>query len=590
MASKSFGTEFALLLKPRWEWVKTRLGPSWVFGWRLFFVYLLLTELMHVAVIKPGQAFSLDEAFEDWGWMLLSRSIVFVTGWLTLRLRTKGKLVPVQNLVTLVAIVCVNLWLDLLYAPDEDGLFSFGVAPTFIYGALFAALGFCLVAPLMVEIENYRSGSLEAEKSREQLRLQVEEIKFKERLAEELRASQLETVVIPQVEKLRDLLRDSARGGAAAVDKIRLLIEEHVRPLSASGQIDRLRLGGPIQANQTAKLVNLFTEKKPVKGAIRPVAWIVMVSPIAFLGQYMVFQRFVAEYTTLALLLWIVALTAIKGLIGPKIKANGATRAVVAGLVAYLTWVPISYLVCYLVGDLSQFPVMCLTAIGASFVYIAFFTLIRDFEEGIQANLALVKEKNRELKFQVSRYNRNQWVAQRNWSYLLHGKIQASLSVALIKLSQEPKPSRKTLDQVNEILDGILETLKKPKLTEVNTYESLDTLRQLWLGVCGIRFVLPTSVEAALEHDANARFAIGEIATEAVTNAVKHANATLVSIECELLSPRLLSLRISNDGKKVSPDYHRSIGSKMLDDLTEAWSLTSIGDKTQLRADLQIAS
>jgi two-component sensor histidine kinase len=304
----------------------------------------------------------------------------------------------------------------------------------------------------------------------------------------------------------------------------------------------------------------------------------------------MIFQRFVAGYSLFSILLWLAGLAAVKVALGKRLRANGAVRAIVAGLVSYVSWIPISYLVCYLLDDLNQFPVMIITDIGTSFVYIVFFTLIRDFEESVQNNLALVKDKNRELKLQVSQYNRNQWVAQRNWSYLLHGKIQASLSVALIKLSQEPKPSRKTLEQVNEILDGILETLKRPQLTQVNTYESLDILRQLWLGVCGVRFVLPTGVEAALEYDANARFAIGEIVTEAVTNAVKHANATLVSIEFELLSPRLLSLRISNDGKKVSPDYNRSIGSKMLDDLTEAWSLTSIGDKTQLRADLQIAT
>jgi signal transduction histidine kinase len=590
LANQSFGAELAPVLRPRWEWAKSRLGPRWVVNWQVFVVYVLLTELLRFTIIGPNVYNSVGDVFEDWVWLLLSRGVVFLAVWLALRLNPKDRLVPIQNLLAVPLMVCINFWLDRLYTPGDDALFRFGVPATFAFGALFAALGFALMAPLLVAIKNYRLGSIEADKSREQVRLQLEEIRFKERLAEEIRNSQLESIVIPQVTKLREMLAVSTIAGVGVVDKLRTIIEEHVRPLSASSQVERLRLEAPIVASTSSKYVRLVTAKKPVQDAIRPVAWMLIIAPIIFLGQYMIFQRVMAGYSLLSLVLWAALTSAIKTILGPKLKANGAVRALLAGAIAYFSWVPISFLVAYLVGQAQAFSILVITNIGTSFVYIGFFTLIRDFEASIQDNLDLIKEKNAELKRQVNQFNRNQWVAQRNWSYLLHGKIQASLSVALIKLSQEDKPSRKTITEVNKILDGIVDTLRDPKLTDVNTFESLDTLRQLWLGVCGVRFVLPTAVEEALQNDSNARFAIGEIVTEAVTNAVKHANASIVSIEFELLTPTMLSLRINNDGKRVDPDYTRSIGSKMMDDLTEAWSLVSIGAQTQLRADLQIAA
>lgn len=163
------------------------------------------------------------------------------------------------------------------------------------------------------------------------------------------------------------------------------------------------------------------------------------------------------------------------------------------------------------------------------------------------------------------------WIAKRNWSYLIHGRVQAHMLAAQLLAGK----GNLTVEQVSKIkhhFDEILEVLKFPPMPDVDLVSELNDLEVTWSGVAKIEFEFDIDALAVLDQDSALRFAINEISKEAVSNAVKHAKADEVAIRVSLDQGDLL-FKAQNNGDKPTKNSRVSLGAEMLSELCRDWSL-----------------
>jgi two-component sensor histidine kinase len=131
------------------------------------------------------------------------------------------------------------------------------------------------------------------------------------------------------------------------------------------------------------------------------------------------------------------------------------------------------------------------------------------------------------------------------------------------------------LGEINTIsshLDLVLESLRNPPRPDTNLAKEIEDLKATWAGIANLTCEFRGNALAYLDTSPELRFAFIEILREAVSNAVKHGEAKLINVGVDVISSSLW-LTVSNDGKAPKITNEQSVGSEMLDELTQTWSL-----------------
>ena len=153
----------------------------------------------------------------------------------------------------------------------------------------------------------------------------------------------------------------------------------------------------------------------------------------------------------------------------------------------------------------------------------------------------------------------------------MHGLIQSAVGAAAIRLEREVssgRDDRAFLDapcaQLMSVFDHI-----DIEASDVSDLEStLLEFAETWSGVCRIRWSIASSARTTLDQDEVAHFAVNETATEGCWNAIRHARATRIDVSLDLAQPRVLHLRVSDDGVPIDRVPTPGLGTTMLDDMT----------------------
>ena len=234
--------------------------------------------------------------------------------------------------------------------------------------------------------------------------------------------------------------------------------------------------------------------------------------------------------------------------------------------------------------DSTQLKVAYLVPVawGFGLIYIgtAFVTALSATQKVAERELA---ENNAALQAEWEIYQRDFWVANKRWSYVLHGEVQAALTTAIARLTIRPIITPLDVAEVREDMERITQSLSKPLNAEIDLKSAMDDLLEVWQGVVEIAYTGSKEAVDLLDKDDFAKQSISEICKEAVGNAYRHGKATKVQIDLQIVAKRF-ELTISNDGIAPVEKRTKGIGSKMLDDLAPRWSLTNTGGITMLKA------
>ncbi len=361
---------------------------------------------------------------------------------------------------------------------------------------------------------------------------------------------------------------------AALKIQIQALVRNQVRPLSRELQarVQILRSIVPPEL-EPSKSRNLWKLKVVPNLDSSFVASYVIAMPNIF---FTILSK--ADFWSSLIVLWISISYPILGrliqfaLPGKRISVSNALNIpAVASLAAYLP----TGIAIYILG--LQYPLVGLTTFTAGGVLMfaaicstAWFALQRTRDE----NAAEIQKVNSEIKHELDLLDQAVWVAQRKWSYIIHGTVQGALTVASSRLEMSAKPDEKLKLAVRADIERAKTVLSSPPNFDRPLKELLGEIVDTWQGVCDVEYQIAPSAQQALEKSKTSTTCLIEILKELVSNASRHGGASKFWLNAYLNSKGDLSIVAGNNGKVMSGELSTGLGFEMITKLTKNWSLT----------------
>ena len=181
------------------------------------------------------------------------------------------------------------------------------------------------------------------------------------------------------------------------------------------------------------------------------------------------------------------------------------------------------------------------------------------------------------LQRSLVRMRQAQWFQQKALSRALHGPIQAAVTAAALRLDAAMQHGRMAPAVIEDTRRGLLEivdVLRDPDLSVVSVESGLARISGAWDGLCAVSVRVEEVALEHLESDSMLPSCVMDIASEAVSNAVRHGAATNVEVilEADGDGGKDLKLVVASDGGIRETASRRGLGTQLLDDCTLSWS------------------
>ena len=403
--------------------------------------------------------------------------------------------------------------------------------------------------------------------------------------------AQTQQTLLPRIDQIAKMLTTN-RARLESIQELRALVADQVRPLS-----EQLRRGGlslsqaPAPAEVTTVKTQFFIDRFNLSKSFRPVILLILGGATQFLIMQMLFGTAVAQANLLPIGIGSATLLLLIALI-PKHKVV-TRKSGMAYLCLILSTIgaPLFLTNLHRIEDLSTalmfsmvilFPILMGIALGNS-------AILDQAREQAEAQVA---SDNSRLERETSLFEQRMWLAKRNWSFVVHGTVQAALTAAISRLSASEELEQYQIDLVLQDLQRAKDALSKTPELDVDLNTALQAVVSTWQGICSVDWHFTERATRLLTRDVNARMCVNEIIKEAVSNAVRHGEANQVNIELDRTGDELLVVTVSNNGRAPRQELRNGLGSQMLDELTLSWSLTynRAQAKTILEAKLALES
>lgn len=363
---------------------------------------------------------------------------------------------------------------------------------------------------------------------------------------------------------------------SATVLALETLAGDVVRPLSH--QLARDLPTWDVDAPSRVPLVpwrNVFRSPGPAQ-AIRPLPLVVLMAVIGIPGGLLVYSP-ARGLLTLAGTLAVLAACLILGRrwLATRKADSPAVAWVSIAVVLVVTAVVCSAVAAVLgYGDRGQgaFARLALVAVPVFGILIAIVSMLTSRMRAITVELA---ETNRDLRWSLARVNAEAWEQGGRLSRALHGPVQSLLHARMLGLRRSldaddgPGPDMASL---RADLQASLAAALGPASATLVIEDVLRDVTQTWSGLADVRWQIDGTASALLADDPLCAEAVAELATEAVSNAVRHGRAATVDISVEMSEHDLVCLRVVDDGV-ASESADVGLGTVVLTRCAFDWSL-----------------
>ncbi len=485
----------------------------------------------------------------------------------------------------LAAIIGVSLTLFLVSLVGEIPLAYLVGAPIGIASIWGQIFGFTVIA---IAIADLRAATKQL--ARKTHRLRYLRANLEQRVIEQGEALQLEVEVRmgEQVNVLRELLEglqssaDQDEHAARLAASIGATIDEVVRPLS-------LELANSVTKDTRAEMRTLrqlerqisrlpFAQRMGLPINLRAVfnvpfaaifLLVFMVPTYGYLfGALAMVQVAVPATAVATLLIWLARLST------RRVQTSYALALMAVLVGASLAAVPFAFLNGLLLInqyrqllDFSAFGVFLVIALvcyGSLFYQAAFQILDR------------VREANLELRKLVAFLQNEFQINRRRLAQVVHGKIQARLQAASIKLKQADKITDELIAAIQEDLNATVLDSADTSLDAQSVEVLLTEMADQWSGICDLTFSFVSRVADLVNNNSTLKAAVVEVVREAINNAVKHGDADEADIVITSSARDTVNIEIRNavySTGSAAGDRSRGYGSQLLDQITESWSV-----------------
>ena len=460
-----------------------------------------------------------------------------------------------------------------------------------IYGgaglAIGVLLGFVYILGSRVD-HNATIGELEIIRAKlVRHRAQAETLLVAER---EALLKQTQQVLLPRLDQIhKTLVSNSERTNT--IDALRELVQTQVRPLSESlAKVAESMTVADVPSPPLKPRAKLLQNSFQLKPLIQPGAMLPMILLGNWFLTYIVLGSEAANWSLLySIPTWLI-IAAAKFLIPENFKVKrgwGIALLVFIGLnAAHASYWPLKEF-----SDNFEQDMLLLLVVSNIIGCVVGFAYSRSYQiDRIEAVNQMTRD-NESLAREVALFEQQMWIARRNWSFVVHGTVQAALTAAITRLSASEDLEQYQIDMALQDIARASAALAKTPDIDIDLTIALPNLVATWSGICEIKFNVTERANRALMRDANAAMCVNEICKEAVSNAVRHGEANQVEILIERTSDELLLIEAADNGRGVGKVVNPGVGSRMLDDLTVRWSLTKnrATSKTVMQAWLPLA-
>jgi signal transduction histidine kinase len=166
------------------------------------------------------------------------------------------------------------------------------------------------------------------------------------------------------------------------------------------------------------------------------------------------------------------------------------------------------------------------------------------------------------------------WISQHIWYTLLHGTVQSALTAASIRAGGKKSLSVSDREAIASDLKRAIDALKNPALAHLSVEESLLSLRETWQGICDIEVKLGSKTEELINSSQDTVLVLNEILKEALSNSVKHGQATQAKILIRGNKTDGLEILVTNNGTKRIKNFGSGIGNQIFETLCISHELT----------------
>lgn len=394
---------------------------------------------------------------------------------------------------------------------------------------------------------------------------------------------QTQRVLLPRLDQIQKTLVDSAER-VATISALRDLVQTQVRPLSES-------LSKAAQSLTVAEAPKM--PKKPqarmlqnsffLKPLIRPGSMFLLFMAGNWFLTFVILGIDAAVWSLAYSLASLVVIISIKAIIPASFKVRRGPGIALLLLIGFAAANPTYWPLKEFSDNLEEDLLLLLVVLNVMFCVVG-FAYSRSFEIDRLEAVTQMQRDNDALAREVALFEQQMWIARRNWSFVVHGTVQAALTAAITRLSSGEELEQYQIDLVMQDLNRAKDALSKTPEIDVDLTVALPNLVSTWAGICNVKFEITERATRALQKDLSARMCVNEICKEAVSNAVRHGEAKEVLVEIDRSADELLILKISNNGRLLDTKIRRGVGSAMLDELTLDWSVTN--NRATVRVDL----
>lgn len=394
--------------------------------------------------------------------------------------------------------------------------------------------------------------------------------------------------LIPQLDSIRKLL-GSFETTKDALEKLRSTITDQIRPMmvSISKEIPK-----PFQATDMASLKNISL-KLPERFTLKDKIEVTYASLIELLGVAIWLAFFQESNVLVDILLlfgiYFVTLSALK-LMLPRERMFSRKSATATVIVfASAASAANSIYIYYLNYPLSQFLMLTGFAFACGILgplLLLQLGEVKDMRHKIEAQM---RSDLQDIAKENALFAQKVWVFRKRWLLVLHGNVQSALTAALTRLQSAEKVTPVIVEMVKQDLQRAELAVNANLTDQLDLSQGLDEVRDVWSGICDLDYKISERAKRALSRNLDTAFCVNEIVKEAVSNAVRHGEASKASVEIDRIQDDLLTVLVTNDGKPVETNEDAAgIGTEMLDEICLSWELSSDRGQVKLSAKLPV--
>jgi signal transduction histidine kinase len=212
------------------------------------------------------------------------------------------------------------------------------------------------------------------------------------------------------------------------------------------------------------------------------------------------------------------------------------------------------------------------------------YALARAVSGELRDTLDELRTVDDELTWQVARLRLVQWTQGTRFARALHGPVQGSIAVAVERLRTAPGEETQVLTALRASLAQSLDG----ESVIASWADGVEGVRRSWAEICEVVLDESGGCGHRLDGDTACREMALEVLSEAVSNAVRHGNASQVCVSLRCSSDRVEITVLDNGegGEARAP----GLGTRVLDSCALEWSRDPAPGASTLHAVLPLGT